>query len=125
MQLSVPWRFGQFKPYGSIPRIDWAHPITRGLVFYGYDVSGVVIDLAYGLKPTIFTPAIPSISSRFGAGLKYASSGGRLVFPATVPVNSGLSKLYSLACAWYITALPSVVATTPFGITELSNSDNA
>jgi hypothetical protein len=31
MQLSLPWRYGQSKPFGSIPRINWSHPITNNL----------------------------------------------------------------------------------------------
>ena len=47
-QLILPGRFGQTKPPG-IPRIDWTHPLARGLVFYGFDTgTGLIIDLARG-----------------------------------------------------------------------------
>jgi len=30
MQLSIPWRRGQKKPWGSIPRINRGHRIPKG-----------------------------------------------------------------------------------------------
>ena len=120
MQIPIiPYR-GKIKPYGSIPRINMQHPLARGLVFYGYDASGYLVDLVGSSRPSLLnTPAPPALMSPFGSGLKYTSGQGSYIFPATNRVDSIFAaKFYSIATAWYITALPSVTLTCPFGVNQ-------
>jgi hypothetical protein len=49
MQLSLPWRRGQVRPFTSIPRINWSHPLANDLVLYAYDTGvGLIYDLYSG-----------------------------------------------------------------------------
>lgn len=119
----IPFR-GQKRPWNSIPRINWKHALATGLVFYGYDTgSGVIVDLvsgADGVKSAAFGPK----PSPLGQAQLYSSGGPRVefansqnaikIFPAT---------RYSIATGWYITALPSITFTVPFGI--IDNASNA
>ena len=80
MQLSVPWRRGQVRPFGSIPRINWAHPLASGLVTYMYDAGGgVVIDLCGGkcaLQTKIGTPVNPPFPSPNAYGVNSWNTNG-------------------------------------------------
>src|ERR1044072_2656391 len=84
-------RFGQVRPAGSLPSIDWDHPLANGLLFYGYDsvatagwndtttggagTSGPVTDLvtgsvAYRMGTGSFTS--PSVTANpFGPAYTY------------------------------------------------------
>lgn len=65
---------GRVKPYHSVPRIDWSHPLAAGLVAYCYDIGGAVIDLVNG---GFLTPvgALGSQESQFGRGLEFPTTG--------------------------------------------------
>lgn len=110
MQIPIlPFR-GQKKPWNSIPRINRQHPLARGMLFYGYDTgAGLIIDLINGLKPTLLnSPAPPNKPTALGAGSNYANAGGSWQFPISATINNSLStSLYSIASAWYLTALPT------------------
>jgi hypothetical protein len=121
MQIPIISHRGQKKPWNSIPRIDWTNPLTKGMVFYGYDTgAGLVVDLVHGLRPTVINTTKPPIAnSQFGRNSKYVDGGGSYVFPATPAVNSIMvAKRYSIASAWYLTALPSNTFACPFGIND-------
>lgn len=79
----IPFRrSGQGKPWSSIPRIDWSHPLAKGLVFYAYDTGGAgPIDLVTGCLSTVLNtnPAKPTASA-YGPGLKYVAGQGSRVF---------------------------------------------
>lgn len=70
MQLPILQRRGQAKPYGGIPRINWSHPLTNGLVWYGYDVDGVVYDLVSGAAQRSGAPPARG-ATRWGVLGKY------------------------------------------------------
>lgn len=126
LPLDLTSRSGKNRPYGSIPRIDWRHPLTRGLIFYGYDTgTGLVVDLVRGLRSS---PSLGTISgntsSPFGSAINYASGNAGIFFPITSEINAiFLNGLYSMACAWYITALPSIAFTCPFGINDAAGNN--
>src|SRR5262249_12479116 len=62
---TTPWRSGQKKPFASIPRINWSHPLARGLVTYMYDAGGgVVIDLVTGRTATARGPSAGAPTSQ-------------------------------------------------------------
>jgi hypothetical protein len=129
MQIPIIAHRGQKKPWNSIPRLNWAHPLTKGMVFYGYDTGcGLVVELVYGLKSSLLnSPQPPPRPTAFGQGNKYVSGGGSANFPATTGTNAMLANHpYSIACAWYLTALPSLGFTGIFGMNETgSTTDNA
>lgn len=95
MQLPIISRRGQHRPYNSIPRINWAHPLARGLVFYHYDAGGVDIgDLArnrpmaqitatsLGRASSQWGTAYLATSSNTADGVKYSSDAAlRLAAP--------------------------------------------
>ena len=121
MQLSVPWRFGQKRPFTSIPRINWAHPLAYKLVFYGYDTgTGLTIDLVRGLRPTLLNSPHPSNRpTPLGSGSLFVNAGGSYTFPATNFVNNILTDgISSIASGWYLTALPSNTFAGVFGIND-------
>jgi len=113
MQLSLPWRYGWTKPFGSIPRINWGHPLTRGLLTYCYDVGGPIIDLVGGGTGKIVasTTHIARSVSPFGLGLKYGATSSSDYF--LMPVNRRISTFgnsvpYTIACATFYTGAPNI-----------------
>lgn len=69
---------GQVKPYNSIPRIDWSHPLAQGLAAYCYDAGGSIIDLVNGGQITMSangTAPFGSQQSKFGRGLQFPLDG--------------------------------------------------
>lgn len=130
MQIPIRPFSGQDKPWPSLPRLNWAHPLTRGLLFYGYDTgAGCLLDLVDGDTSTAAGTTPPGNKpSRFGSGLTYAETGGSRVFAADTQINKMLlTARYSLACAWYISALPSAagVFVSPFGIGDAGTTQQA
>jgi len=77
MQIPIIAYRGQTRPWTSIPRINWAHPLTSDLVFYGYDAGGTVLDLVNGGIGKIFssTTHLTRAASPFGMGFKYGGTG--------------------------------------------------
>src|SRR5882672_8935016 len=100
MQIPIiPFR-GPSKPWTSIPRINWNHPLAINLVVYGYDVGGVVIDLVNGGKGSTTTAtAVSRGISAFGAGYKYVSGGGAIRLPFTSRINSVVPPV-TIACSF-------------------------
>lgn len=126
MQIPILHRRGQKKPWTSIPRINWSHPLTRGMIFYGYDTgAGLIVDLVDGDVQVSGTRPTNAVS-QFGQGFRYTSGGAAPFFPIDGPIcRSLLNSRYSIACAWYITALPSIAFTCPFGINDNASSNAA
>lgn len=66
------------KPYASVPRIDWSHPLAAGLDHFIYDAGSAHVDLAAGLLSSAVTnttsPAIAT--NKLGPGLKYTGTAG-------------------------------------------------
>jgi hypothetical protein len=114
-------RRGRFKPNG-IPKIDYSHPLAVGLIYYAIDTGTGIVELI-GQSGLVFTNGTkPSYgTSPFGAGYKYTSLGAGL-FGASLPsvVASVNTASFSTATAIYITSLPSVSFTTPFGMDDAS-----
>lgn len=73
MQIPIIPLRGQRRPWTSIPRINRLHPLAQGLLFYAYDLGGVVIDLANGGNGKLLsqTTHSPVTTSPFGSGFKY------------------------------------------------------
>lgn len=122
MQLPVIGYRGQVKPWGSIPRINWDHPLTDGLVCYGYDAGMGPIDLVLGDLPTIDNSArITGISpSKYGSGILYLGSGTVTQANAiSLPTSDGIVTLtntapHSFGCGFMQTATGSGGATKIF-----------
>jgi len=107
VQIPILPRFnsGQAKPWSSIPRINWAHPLAQNLVVYGYDAGGVVIDLVNGgVGFTTTATTAGRGSSKFGSGYKYTSGGGAIRLPFTPRINSVVPP-FSIACSFFVTAV--------------------
>src|SRR3974390_639081 len=98
MQLSLPWRFGQAKPFGSIPQINWHHPLAQGLVFCGYDQSGMIIDLVGGRPMKSVGTKDSVISSAWGSGLNYNLDGSKY-FTSDAALRASYTTI-SFACAY-------------------------
>jgi hypothetical protein len=98
MQPTVPWRKGQAKPFGSIPRINWAHPLARGLATYLYDAGGgVVIDLVSGRLATAANgQGFGSVvTSQYGSS--WAFNGGGQTFYIQAPGSPTLDAVFAAA----------------------------
>jgi hypothetical protein len=84
MQLSLPWRYGTAVPFTSTPRINWYHPLARGLVFCGYGYPS--IDLVKGRAAVLNSgaSALPAQkTSPKGQGPYFSSSNSNsTVWPA-------------------------------------------
>jgi hypothetical protein len=94
MQLSLPWRRGQAKPFDSVPRINWAHPIAQGLYFYVYDAGACYIDLVSGGCSTqvrLGTTHSNFGTSAFGGGKKLDASNPFSEDFLFLPVSRGAS----------------------------------
>lgn len=102
---------GQRKPYSSIPRIDWSHPLARGLMFYAYDMGGFHVDLVGGScsTPTIGKP--DRGNSVMGAGSSYINGGPASAFLLTDRCNGTLTAPFSFGCGLFPTGTPTSGAT--------------
>lgn len=79
MQLPLIARRGPAKPYGSIPRIDWSHPLAAKLAVYVYDIGGVYVDLVNTVSGTVVSASatFPSVvTNKYGSGFKFAGTVG-------------------------------------------------
>jgi hypothetical protein len=109
---------GQAKPWASIPRINWAHPLTYGLVFYGYDLGGRMIDLVGGSVGIIGAGGSQPdrIITPFGYGTSWtglAANGTEWSFPNVINPSLTISNApYSYACGFYETARPATLSTS-------------
>lgn len=100
MQLPVPYRSGQKKPYGSIPRINWSHPLTRNLVSYCYDAGMGPIDLVTGGQRIIDHAALitsGNTASKYGSGLLYVGTNSTSLSAVEMPSTSGIVTLTNAA----------------------------
>ena len=115
MQLSLPWRFGQNRPFSSIPCINWAHPLAAGLQYYLFDCGcGVVIDLVSGAQGALTiagSPTVGSISTSYiGTAYKFvAQPGVTTSWCVNLPslprgLTFGNTFPYSYACGYIPTA---------------------
>lgn len=119
MQIPLSKFRGQYKPPG-IPRINWQHPITNGLIFYAYDTGcganpsgGFGGTGNYGVQPGIIELAQHRIAflggiaqsntqlSPFGSGIRYNASYscGFVADTATRDL-----KVFTAACGYFQTA---------------------
>jgi hypothetical protein len=109
MQIPIISRRGQVKPYGSIPRINWAHPVTAGLIVYLYD-AGIVIDLVTGTSQTLNTGSVNRAGSPIGEGYLYGS-GQMIQLPHQRSVDvAGATVPWTQVVASYFTTAPSGAA---------------
>lgn len=95
---------GQVKPYNSVPRIDWSHPLAAGLATYCYDAGGVIIDLVNSGKITIGGNGTAPFGSRitqFGRGLQFPLDGWGSMppFPSGIIAPFGGTAPFSAAMA--------------------------
>jgi hypothetical protein len=126
MQLYVPIRRGQAKPWSSIPRINCSHPLTAGLTNYWYDTgTGAVIDLVTGrtMVPAAGNVKPPPAGSPFGRANYYSTVGlYGMVDPATNPKQAWAAP-FSFACGWWQVATP-VTGANPVYFTLQDNTGN-
>jgi hypothetical protein len=117
---------GQVKPYASIPRIDWSHPLAKNLIFYGYDIGGQVIDLVRGTIGTNVNTNVVRGMSQFGPGVQYPGTG--IIAPVEFPHTSAIDNVtaavpYSFAAAYYLTSAPGTGAGGGFGCFIFGSND--
>jgi hypothetical protein len=99
MSLSLPWRSGRAKPFGSIPRINWSAQITNGL-------SSCVLPASYG---------DPQLNAQHQqSGWIVPATTGSFIF-GTTPVGRGLRTNNggthgAVGSAWTQTSIPSTGA---------------
>src|SRR6516164_8605550 len=118
-------RGGQAKPFPSIPRIDWAHPLAQGLIFYGYDTgAGTIFDLCSfnNAKETRLGTVDPNSISAFGSGITYGGAGTRY-FNSGAAIQNLTSGNLSCACAFVKTGTVGSF-TRPFGRTANNGGSN-
>lgn len=100
---------GQVKPYASLPRIDWSHPRSKGLVWYAYDYNGVVYDLVSGVAQRSGTPPSRAVTKWGILGNYNGSSNfifGDGVNPGGVPLSQVTRTApYSWAAGFISTAI--------------------
>lgn len=122
MQIPIISRRGQNRPYGSIPRINRAHPLAANLKIYTYDAGGVIIDLVNGCVGSLVSlggATVSNASSKIGGGIKFTSNGGLndeyVVFPQNPAANtfSAANPNYTEIVGTFYTAAPSLA---PFNI---------
>lgn len=66
-------RPGQQKPQG-VPRIDWTHPLTQGLLFYGFDTgTGLILDLVSGRVMNTVGTLVGQKTTSNGTGIAYST----------------------------------------------------
>ena len=128
MQLPVLWQRGQQKPFGSIPRINPAHPLASGLVTYCYDLGGIIIDLVNNGRATLFSSTTHAQrgSSPFGNAFKYGatSSSDWATFRTNPNVTTFGTRIpYTIACATFYTGAP-IVNTVVVGPSTNDNGGN-
>ena len=107
---------GQRKPWASIPRIDWDHPLTKGLIGYWYDAGSGPIDLVTGAQRTLNNVSNPPLAgpraSKYGSGLLAARGAsiatGMLSFPE-LPIWQTFFNAapYSFAVGFMLPTAPS------------------
>ena len=125
MPIPIYFKDGQDKSYGSIPRINWLHPLARGLIHYGYDIGIGPIDLVTGSIRRLANTAVitGNRSSTYGKGLLYlgAIAASRIgpVFTGTAANLTSVTTAapFSWACAVMLTATPPTGGPTIFGLT--------
>lgn len=109
MQLPILARRGPNKPFGSIPHINFKHPLAADLVFYGYDTgAGVVIDLVGGASGVFenFGTVQGVSTSQFGSGTNYQNNGQNCLLASpdiTSPIVVNLmstTAVFSAACGF-------------------------
>lgn len=108
------WTPGQIKPTG-IPRIDWSHPLARGLLFYAFDTGmGMRVDLVSGVlaqKNSTSTVNPTAGATAYGSTIFY--QGGQA--DAFANIGAGItSAIGSIAWALIAPASPSQNATGAF-----------
>jgi hypothetical protein len=133
MQLPTRYRRGQTKPWPSIPRIDWSHPLAQGLFFYAYDAGGVLIDLVSGaIGQNSAAGSRPGFgTSKVGGGVKWpglVSTTGQICFPNNANIQA-FGQSTSVGCTaalgFYKVADPASTGTCQvFTIGEVGNVDN-
>lgn len=123
MQLHVPYHRGQRKPWPSVPRINWNHPLAEGLLFYVYDAGGFYIDLVQNQlgKMQSGTTVASTGTYSLGAGIKWpgANNSGEIVFPVSNGAKAlGATVPWSTACATYYLAGASGVFVAATGVSN-------
>ncbi len=119
---------GQAKPYASVPRIDWAHPLAKNLVSYNYDLGGQVIDLVTG-GIGIETGGTGTLASRtqskLGYGYKYAGTascdGAEAALPTVKAANLITTAPYAVAVGMLPTGSPTA-STSIISIMDPANN---
>lgn len=129
MQLPILQRRGQVKPYGSIPRINWGHPLTFGLVTYVYDVGGFCVDLIGGSSGIFATATtVPRAATPFGSGYVYSSTSGAIQTgpPALALFANGTNNAsvapWSLVAGFFVTTNPTGVGCI-FGLSDTGGNN--
>lgn len=121
-RLSLTSR-GQVKPPG-IPRINWRHPLAKGLLFYGFDTGGgLIVDLVAGRPMTKVGTWPANGVSPWGAGIKWQGSGGAYFNADAAIRNATAAGNYTYACAYLQTGTVGSFA-APFVRTANNNGSS-
>lgn len=106
---------GQVKPFASLPRLDWTHPLARGLVSYCYDDGNVYVDLVTGKRSqeTNTAGGVEAVrqSTKFGNASVFNASAEVQFLPSTSKFATLTNTAnYSFACSWMNAVIPASVA---------------
>jgi hypothetical protein len=109
---------GRVKPYNSVPRIDWSHPLAAGLATYCYDVGNSIVDLVRGDQIKIGangTAPFGSHESQFGRGRLFPLDGWGSMPPFPIfEINPfGGAAPYSAAMGTLFTGAVGTPQTSP------------
>lgn len=117
---------GRVKPYNSLPRIDWTHPLTIGLATYCYDIDGQIIDLVHNTLSTQVTCS-GSQQAQFGRGLKIPLTGFAFMpaLPASLINPLGGAVPYSAAMGTFYTGAPATGVQPDGAIASIQDSNSA
>jgi len=116
---------GQIKPPG-IPVINWHHPMSAGLIFYGFDSGdGSIHDLAGGRAPAGYVSGstIPPIGTTYlGNAISWQGSASYSFPPDAIIKSVTASGVFTFACG-YIKNGTVVSFSRPFGRTANNNGN--
>ena len=98
--LLLPKVKGQYKPAG-VPKINWSHPLAKGLLFYVFDTGlGTIVELVKNTPSTI-SGTVPSVvSSPWGSGFSYNASASIKFVPDAEIIAATTGINYSFAAAY-------------------------
>lgn len=119
---------GQQKPQ-FFPRIDWSHPLTKGLIAYWFDTGmGFYVDLVPGTYSTTGTNStIPPLAvTQFGTAFQFPTgtgSGNNTVQGSTSFYKQAWAAPFSFACGWMQYGAPPTTQGGYFVLADTSGNE--